>query len=68
MGDISSGKSSLIQTLLGDMLHLNQDFMYANEYEGVEDELFSQKVLSQSHNKYPPGESPVKVNQSIAYL
>ena len=52
IGDVGSGKSSLLSALIGDLLHLPQKFMNENEEKLVlKNEEFKQEIYETSKTK-----------------
>jgi ABC-type lipoprotein export system ATPase subunit len=56
MGDVASGKSSLLHAILGDMLYITEEEAEAFEYEHISDEL--KTFILQK--KFDEDSSPVK--------
>lgn len=50
IGDVGSGKSSLLSALIGDLLHLPQEFVSQNSEKLISDEEFKQEIYNTSRS------------------
>jgi len=66
IGDVSSGKSSLLNAIIGDLLYLDNDFLSTNGDLDVNDSLVSLAIQTFANKKHTV--SPIQVSQSIAYV
>jgi len=64
IGDVGSGKSSLLSTLIGDVRHLDKDFVMHHEASPVNDVL---KELLRDAFQEKPDSAPVIVPESLSY-
>jgi len=63
LGDVGSGKTSLIQALIGDLLYMSQDFFQQNQNSDVTDYLVKRAgYIAQSNIR--PQSRPIKVLNS----
>jgi ABC-type cobalamin/Fe3+-siderophores transport system ATPase subunit len=71
IGDVGSGKSSLLQALIGDMLPLNQNDFTLLKNENCNDLDVKRQINDCSkveYGKNGEAESPIQVNQSVSYV
>ena len=59
IGEVGSGKSSLLSALIGDMLYLDSNHMPTTTFDNISDQ--SQKPLQ-------PGKSPIIINETMSYV
>lgn len=66
IGDVASGKSSLLSALIGDMLPVNHTFF--NDYQEAEmEQVFNEKVLQHSLKERQAHEAPITISQTMSY-
>jgi ABC-type cobalamin/Fe3+-siderophores transport system ATPase subunit len=71
IGDVGSGKSSLLQALIGDMLPLNENDFTLLKNENANDLDVKQQIHDASNVQYGKNgepESPIQVNQTVSYV
>lgn len=66
IGDVGSGKSSLLNAIIGDLLYFDNDFVETNCDLNVNDPLVSLAIQTFANKKHIV--SPIQVSQSIAYV
>lgn len=66
IGDVGSGKSSLLSALIGDMLQLSSQRLQELSEVCVNDEYANKTVLEDSHRLIE--ESPISITQEISYV
>lgn len=67
IGEVGSGKSSLLSAIIGDLLYANPDFMIANgeEYTTLD---MRKAIVAHSQLEIAPKEAPIRVSEKIAYV
>lgn len=68
IGDVGSGKSSLLSSLIGDLLHLPYDVLQKNEDQLIGKEKWLQELLVQEADKDVSQDCPIVINDSISYV
>jgi ABC-type bacteriocin/lantibiotic exporter with double-glycine peptidase domain len=68
IGDVGSGKSSLLSALLGDLQYLDSRFVEKEQDQDVGSEEVQKKVKKEAQQKATRGQEPILVNQSISYV
>jgi ABC-type transport system involved in cytochrome bd biosynthesis fused ATPase/permease subunit len=68
IGDVGSGKSSLVSALLGDLQYLDQSFLEREKDSDIDSEEVKKRVRAQAQLKAARGQEPILVNQSISYV
>jgi len=66
IGDVASGKSSLLSALIGDMLPVNHTYFNDNQEQEM-DKIFNEKVLSHSLKERLAHEAPITISESMSY-
>ena len=66
LGDVASGKSSLFSAIIGDMLHLTEDFIQ-NDGRRLEKSELLDAVKFHSSQELSASECPVKVQSTVSY-
>mmetsp|Transcript_17853 Transcript_17853/g.30300 ORF Transcript_17853/g.30300 Transcript_17853/m.30300 type:complete len:578 (+) Transcript_17853:575-2308(+) len=69
IGDVGSGKSSLLSAMIGDMLHLPQNVFQKHEESKIwEDKAIQMELYSASReSQFSHGRSPISISSSISY-
>lgn len=68
IGDVGSGKSSLLSSLIGDLLHLPYDVLQKHEDQLIGREKWLQELLVQEADKNVSHDCPIVINDSISYV
>lgn len=66
IGDVASGKSSLLSAMIGDMLPTKHTILEDN-LDTEMDKFFNEKILSHSLEEILANEAPITISQSISY-
>jgi len=66
IGDVASGKSSLLSAMIGDMLPVKNNIYYEN-LETEMDKFFNDKIKSHSLEEILANDAPITISQSISY-
>ena len=68
IGDVSSGKSSLLSAIIGDLLYLDSEYVSQNEDLIITDPLVARSVKQYSQKKLSPTDAPILVSEPISYV
>jgi GTPase SAR1 family protein len=69
IGDVGSGKTSLLSTIIGDLRYLNKPFVDANLQRKIEkDFIFLNEIDKESLKEILGPSKPVVINENIAYV
>lgn len=66
IGDVGSGKSSLLSSILGDLQYLDDNFMREYGQYNVADEALRTKIKACSSKQYR--QAPIRVNESLSFV
>lgn len=66
IGDVGSGKSSLLNAIIGDLLYLDSDFINDHKDDLVSNDVVISTVKMEGQRKM--SEAPITVSESIAYV
>ena len=66
IGDVGSGKSSLLNAIIGDLLYLDNEFVEMNKDLDINDKIVSMAVKSYSNKKLT--NAPIVLAESVAYV
>lgn len=67
IGDVGSGKSSLLSSVIGDLLYCSPVFMMAHGESRLNEDLKS-SVMAHSQEKVHADEAPIRVSETISYV
>lgn len=68
IGDVGSGKSSLLNSIIGDLLYLDEGYLATNREENVNQPGVARNIMQYSQKKYSPNEAPIVISESVAYV
>ena len=69
IGDVGSGKTSLLSSIIGDLRYLNKPFVESNIQRKIEkDFIFLNEIDKESLNEISRAERPIVINENIAYI
>ena len=69
IGDVGSGKTSLLSTIIGDLRYLNKPFVDANLQRKIEkDFIFLNEIDKESLKEILGPSKPIVINENIAYV
>lgn len=68
IGDVGSGKSSLLSSLIGDLLYLPYDTMHSNQNMILNKEKWLQEHIHREANVDVSSNSPIAVMDTISYV
>ena len=69
IGDVGSGKTSLLSTIIGDLRYLNKPFVDANLQRKIEkDFIFLNEIDKESLKEIFGPSKPIVINENIAYV
>lgn len=66
IGDVGSGKSSLLNAIIGDLLYLDNEFVEMNKDLDINEKIVSMAVKSYSNKKLTS--APIVLAESVAYV
>ena len=66
IGDVGSGKSSLISSIMGDLQYLDSDFVESFGHCRTSDEQIQARIKEVSNYQYHV--APVKVNETVSLV
>lgn len=67
IGDVGSGKSSLLSSLIGDLLYLDPKFVMKYKDLPLNEEIILE-VKKESQKLLSPGEAPIILSDEVAYV
>ena len=67
IGDVGSGKSSLLNSLLGDLMCVGSEFLEENKHEKMGKE-FYEKLKAHSNTHYSKQYAPVHIYSDLCYV
>jgi ABC-type uncharacterized transport system ATPase component len=67
IGDVGSGKSSLLSAIIGDLLYCNPMFMMAHGNAKLDENL---KISAMDHSqaKVKKDEAPIRISEDLTYV
>jgi GTPase SAR1 family protein len=69
IGDVGSGKTSLLSSIIGDLRYLNKPFVEANIERKIEkDFIFLNEIDKESLKEISGDNKPIIINENIAYV
>ena len=68
IGDVGSGKSSLLNAIIGDLQYLDPEFMEDYKDNKIGEEEVIAKIKEEINKKITATESPIVINDSVAYV
>jgi len=69
IGDVGSGKTSLLSTIIGDLRYLSKPFVEANLQRKIEkDFIFLNEIDKESLKEILGPSKPIVINENIAYV
>ena len=68
IGDVGSGKSSLLNAIIGDLQYLDPEFMEDYKDNKIGEEEVIAKIKEETNKKIAASESPIVINDSVAYV
>ena len=69
IGDVGSGKTSLLSSIIGDLRYLNKPFVESNIQRKIEkDFIFLNEIDKESLKEISGAEKPIVINENIAYV
>ena len=69
IGDVGSGKTSLLSTIIGDLRYLNKPFVDANLQRKIEkDFIFLNEIDKESLKEILGPSKPIVINENIAFV
>jgi GTPase SAR1 family protein len=68
IGDVGSGKSSLLNAIIGDLLYLDNDFVKANKDLDVTDPRMIEAISNFSSKKLSSSQAPITLTESVAFV
>jgi len=67
IGDVGSGKSSLLSSIIGDLLYADHDFLYKHNRELFDEDL-AKMVTEHSKVRLNKEQAPIKLSEKIALV
>ena len=67
IGDVGSGKSSLLSCLLGDLQYFEQSFIDEHAEQFLTPDL-EKRATYHSQKRHHPGKAPIKLTSSLSYV
>jgi ABC-type cobalamin/Fe3+-siderophores transport system ATPase subunit len=72
IGDVGSGKSSLLSAIIGDMLYLDTEFLNKYGERKLSDIAgvlkMEEKVKERAHKEIKPEKAPIKIDGELSYV
>ena len=67
IGDVGSGKSSLLSALIGDLLHLDSRILQSNQQTILMDDEHLKKLVTES-SKDILSQPPITMSETVSYV
>lgn len=67
IGDVGSGKSSLLNAIIGDLMYCNPMFMIAHGQSEMTEDL-KESIIEHSELPIPENEAPIRLSEKISYV
>ncbi len=68
IGDVGSGKSSLLNAIICDLQYLDPEFMEDYKDHKIGEEEVIAKIKEETNKKIAASESPIVISDSVAYV
>ena len=68
IGDVGSGKSSLLNAIIGDLQYLDPYFLVEEGAEKLNDPTTAEKIKSHTRKRVHPSDTPIVIADQIAYV